>query len=103
MYKTSLAVQVVLVSERSQCYMSEHCKVLFSIGAYEDQVVCDVIPMDACHILLGKACQFDGVTIYNGKENTYTRVKRIRQFQWLPMEETEEESNQIIFLSAALY
>ena len=31
--------------------MNEHCKVSFSIGKYDDDVYCDVVDMDACHIL----------------------------------------------------
>ena len=30
--------------------------VKLSIGKYKDKVVCDVIPMEACHILLGRPC-----------------------------------------------
>jgi len=29
-------------------------KVKLSIGKYEDNVVCDVVPMEACHVLLGR-------------------------------------------------
>jgi len=29
-------------------------KVKFSIGKFKDKVLCDVIPMEACHILLGR-------------------------------------------------
>ena len=28
-------------------------KIAFAIGKYHDEVLCDVIPMQACHILLG--------------------------------------------------
>jgi hypothetical protein len=28
--------------------------VALSIGKYEDEVLCDVVPMHACHLLLGK-------------------------------------------------
>jgi hypothetical protein len=31
----------------------------FSVGNYEDTVICDVLPMDACHVLLGRPWQFD--------------------------------------------
>ena len=34
--------------------MSERCKVSFSIGKYNDEVYCDVVDMDACHILFGR-------------------------------------------------
>ena len=32
--------------------MHEHCKVS-SIRKYNDEVYCDVVDMDACHILFG--------------------------------------------------
>ena len=31
----------------------ERCKVSFSICEYDDEVYCDVMDMDACHILFG--------------------------------------------------
>ena len=33
--------------------------VKFSIGAYMDSVDCDVVPVSACHLLLGRPWQFD--------------------------------------------
>ncbi|XP_073038070.1 LOW QUALITY PROTEIN: uncharacterized protein [Primulina eburnea] len=33
--------------------------VSFSIGKYKDEVLCDMVPMHACHILLGRPWQFD--------------------------------------------
>lgn len=44
----------------------------FSIqGKYSDSVWCDIVPMDACHILLGRPWQFDRAVIYDGRANTY--------------------------------
>jgi hypothetical protein len=39
--------------------VNEQCKVDFQIGNYKDQVLCDVIPMDVCHVLLGRPWQYD--------------------------------------------
>jgi hypothetical protein len=33
--------------------------VALSIGKYEDEVLCDVVPMHACHLLLGRPWQYD--------------------------------------------
>ena len=40
--------------------VQEICRVPFSIGKYYvDEVKCDVVDMDACHLLLGRPWQFD--------------------------------------------
>lgn len=45
----------------------------FSIGgSYADSIWCDVVPMDACHILLGRPWQFDRAVVHDGKHNTYS-------------------------------
>ena len=38
---------------------------------YTDKVVCDVMPMDVCHILLGRPWKYDRGAIHDGKRNTY--------------------------------
>lgn len=41
-----------------------------SIGKhYRDDVVCDVIDIDACHILLGRPWQFDVDATFKGRDN----------------------------------
>ena len=52
-----------------------------------NDVWCDVVPMDACHILLGRQWQYDRATIHDGKRNTYTVLKEDQQFTLLPMKE----------------
>ena len=32
----------------------KRCKVSFFIGKYKDEVYCDVVDMDACHISFGR-------------------------------------------------
>jgi hypothetical protein len=34
--------------------VNEQRKIEFKISIYEDELLCDVIPMDACHVLLGR-------------------------------------------------
>ncbi|KAK8519649.1 hypothetical protein V6N12_030017 [Hibiscus sabdariffa] len=38
----------------------------FAIGKYKDEVLCDVVPMDASHLLLGRPWQFDKKTTHDG-------------------------------------
>ena len=34
--------------------VTEQVLISFSIGKYNDEVLCDVVPMETCHILLGQ-------------------------------------------------
>ncbi|GJX86993.1 putative CCCH-type zinc finger family protein [Tanacetum coccineum] len=55
--------------------IDQRCLVNFSIGEkYRDEVWCDVVLMDACHLLLGRPWQFDRQTVHDGLKNTYAFV-----------------------------
>jgi hypothetical protein len=34
--------------------VTKQCLVEFKIGGYKDEIPCDVIPMNVCHVLLGR-------------------------------------------------
>ena len=38
---------------------------------YRDEIWCDVMPMDICHVLLGRSWQWDRNIIYRDRENIY--------------------------------
>ena len=42
------------LSEDGEIIVNKQVDVDFSIGKYEDVVLCDVAPIEACHLLLGK-------------------------------------------------
>ena len=69
--------------------VTKQCLVEFKIGAYRDEILCDVIPMDVCHILLGIPWQFDRNVIHDGRKNTYTLEKNGRTHVLLPIEENK--------------
>nr|KYP62090.1 hypothetical protein KK1_016613 [Cajanus cajan] len=60
-------------------------KVNFSIGKYEDQALCDIVPMEACHILLGRPWQFKKKTIHNGFTNEITFTRKEKKFVIYPL------------------
>ena len=47
------------LNEEGEMRVSTQVSVPLSIGRYEDDILCDVIPMEASHILLGRPWQFD--------------------------------------------
>jgi len=38
-----------------QVTVTQQCLVNFKIGGYRNEILCDVILMDACHVLLGRS------------------------------------------------
>ena len=44
----------------------------FKIGPFIDEVLCDIMPMDFCHILLSRPWKFDRHVVYDGRVNKYT-------------------------------
>jgi len=41
------------LNEDEGLVVNDHVKVKLSIEKYEDSMLCDVVPMEACHVLLG--------------------------------------------------
>ncbi|GJW99952.1 putative nucleotidyltransferase, ribonuclease H [Tanacetum coccineum] len=75
----------------------------FSIGkSYTDKIWCDVIPMDACHVLLGRPWQFDRRVIHDGYWNTYSFVHNNRKIVLTPIAPTTSPSKPTPSLSTLL-
>jgi hypothetical protein len=82
--------------------VTKQCLVEFKIGGYRDEILCDVIPMDVCHIFLGRPWHFDRNVIHDGRKNTYTLEKNGRTHMLLPIEENnmkEEAITSILLMS----
>ncbi|XP_044503434.1 uncharacterized protein LOC123224018 [Mangifera indica] len=66
----------------------------FSIGRYHDEVLCDVVPMHASHILLGRPWQYDRRVIHDGYSNRYSFNMNGRHVNLLPMTPKEVYEDQ---------
>lgn len=63
-----------------------HYSLTFSLGnSYEDTLWCDVIPMQACHVLLGRPWLYDRRVLYDGFVNTYTFLYKDKKIVLKPM------------------
>jgi len=60
------------INEDGELTVDKQVKVEFSVGNYKDKVLCVVVPMEACHILLGRPWQFDKKTMHNSPTNEIT-------------------------------
>ena len=78
--------------ERWRCQINEICSAPSSIGeTYKDQIVCDVLNMDVCHILLGRPWQYDIQAIHKGRENTYESQWMNKKIVSMPLRKKNEE------------
>jgi hypothetical protein len=60
------------LTKGNEVTVSKHCLVSFSIGAkHKDNVWCDVVDMETCHLLLGKPWKYDKAAIHDETKNTY--------------------------------
>ena len=60
------------LKQGSKVQVSRWNLIPFSIGTtYRDKIYFDIVPMNACHLLLGRPWQYDRHVIHDDKANTY--------------------------------
>ncbi|XP_059294604.1 uncharacterized protein LOC132047602 [Lycium ferocissimum] len=62
------------LNECGELKVTRQAFIKFKIGKYQDEILCDVVPMQACHLLLGRPWQYDRSTKHDGRTNRYTLV-----------------------------
>ncbi|XP_062103649.1 uncharacterized protein LOC133814742 [Humulus lupulus] len=83
----------------TRCHVNEKVNkqvlVSFSIGKYKDEVLCDVVPMHASHILLGRSWQFNRHVTHNGYSNIYSFVFNERPITLIPLNPKQVYEDQV--------
>ena len=77
--------KVSWLNKGQKIMVDEKSVVEFEIGEYKDKVLCDIMLMDACHLLLGCPWQFDVKAMHDGEKNTYMITKQGKKFQMDPL------------------
>uniref|UniRef100_A0A151UI81 Transposon Ty3-I Gag-Pol polyprotein n=1 Tax=Cajanus cajan TaxID=3821 RepID=A0A151UI81_CAJCA len=75
--------------------VNQQVEVEFSIGNYQDKIKCDVVPIEACHILLGRPWQFDKQTHHDGLTNKITFTHRGKKFVLHPLTPSQVIEDQV--------
>ncbi|XP_074314145.1 uncharacterized protein LOC141649351 [Silene latifolia] len=99
------------LNKGAEVKINKQCLVPFSTGkVYNDEVLCDVVPMDACHLLLGRPWEFDRSTTHQEKKNVYSFKHEGKKVTLTPLPPNQrnygspnmpEEISGVLFLSEA--
>ncbi|WZZ08421.1 hypothetical protein YC2023_094347 [Brassica napus] len=83
------------LNEEGEMRVSTQVMVPLAIGKYEDEILCDVLPMEAGHILLGRPWQSDRRVIHDGYANKHTFEFKGRKTVLVPMTPKEVQIDQL--------
>jgi hypothetical protein len=83
------------MNDSGEVKVTKQVVVPFSIGKCIDEVFCDMVPMQASHILLWRPWQYDRKTIHNGLKNRYTIVKDGKTITLVPLTPKQVYDDQI--------
>jgi hypothetical protein len=72
--KLSNPYHIQWLNDGGKIRVSRSVRVPFSTGAYSDYVDCDVVPMEACSLLLGRPWQYDIDSLHHGRSNHYSLI-----------------------------
>ena len=67
----------------------------FTIGKYQDEVLCDVVTMGACHLLLGRPWQYDKGTSHDGVTNRYSFMHAGKKITLAPLTPSQVHEDQV--------
>jgi len=82
------------INENGELIVDKQVKVELSVRNYKDKVLCDVLPMEACHILLDRPWQFDKKTMHNGFTNEITFTHKEKKFILYPLSPSQVVKDQ---------
>jgi len=69
----------------NEVHVTKQALITYTIGNFKDEFLCDMLPIDACYLLLGRPWQFYKGAIYNGTTNTYTFKVKDRNYTLTPL------------------
>ena len=83
------------INENGELRVDKQVEIKFFIGNYKDKVLCDVVPMEACHILLGRPWQFDKKILHDGLTNKIYFIHKNKKFVLNPLPLSQVVKDQI--------
>ena len=73
------------LNESGDMKVLKQASIWFSVGKYNKELVCDVLPVFACHLLLRRPWKFDRDVVHQGRSNKYTFVIEGKKYVLAPL------------------
>ncbi|KAE8662753.1 Aldo-keto reductase family 4 member C11 [Hibiscus syriacus] len=83
------------LNERGELNVSKQVIAPFLIGKYKDEVMCDVVPMHASYLLLGRPWQYNKRTIHDCFTNQYSFNHKGKKIVLTPLTPKQVQNDQI--------
>ena len=104
--KHLVAYKVCWLHKGNQILVSEQCEFNFQIGPYKDKILCDVMPMDVFHILLGRSWKFDKKVTHDGRSHCHNFEQNVIRDVLHPSQEVRmagKSAPKVLMLSGKEY
>ena len=83
------------MNECGEVRVTKQVLIAFAMGKYSNEILCDVVPMHATHLLLGCPWQFDRKAIHDGFRNRFIIVKDGKTITLVPLSPKQVYDDQI--------
>jgi hypothetical protein len=93
--KHPLPYRLQWLNECGEVKVTRQVLVALSVGKYEDEVLCDVVPMHACHLLLGRPWQYDRRAMHDGFTNKYSFTLNRQPITLVPLTPKQVREDQL--------
>nr|KYP63905.1 hypothetical protein KK1_018492 [Cajanus cajan] len=90
------AYKLQWLNEDGPLKVKEQVNIFFSIGKYKDKVLCDIIPMETSHVLIGRPWQYDQKAIHNGFTNKISLTHMGKKYVLTPLSPSQVLEDQLI-------
>ena len=86
------------LSPQGAVHIHKQVRVPLTLGDYTDEIMCDVVPMEATHLILGRPWQYDLRAKYDGYTNECIIQQQGKEYKLLPMSPVEVQQARLMFI-----
>nr|KYP31820.1 hypothetical protein KK1_047675 [Cajanus cajan] len=83
------------INEERGIVVDQQASIPISIGKYQEEILCDMVPLEVSHVLLGRPWQFDKETIHDGLTNKISFQHLGKKFVWCPLSSFQVNEDQL--------